>query len=352
MNCFCIGKGKQALLSQHIGDLKNIETLEFYEEAVNRFKTMFRFNPEVLAVDMHPDYLSRKYCIQQALSNPELKITEIQHHHAHIASCMAEHNLDEEVIGVCLDGVGFGTDGNIWGFEFLTCNLLDFKRELHPAYIPQPGGDVTTREPWRMAISYLHQIYGNDLKKLPLPFLGSLDPDKMDLVMAMINKGINTPLTCSAGRMFDAVAALINLCPFSNFHAEAPMRLEQIAASNITAHYEFLINAEIEIEDVIKGIVEDVINQVDSSIISAKFHNTVIEIILNGCLLIRNKCGINKVVLSGGSFQNRYLLLKSENSLRSAGFNCFSQEAIPTNDGGIALGQIAIAAKRRSEGMI
>jgi len=351
VNCFGIGKGSQAILSQHIGDLKNLETLEFYEEAVKRFEKMFRFQPEIFVVDMHPDYLSRKYCTGR-ITDPSI-LTEVQHHHAHIASCMAEHGLDEQVIGVCLDGVGYGTDGNIWGFELMRCDLMDFQRELHPEYIAQPGGDLTTKEPWRMGLSYLYKEYGKEMKDLELPFLNSIDHNTIDLVTMAIDRGLNTPLTCSAGRLFDAVSAITNLCTHSDFHAEAPMRLEQVAVSDENRFYKFLISGnEIITGQTIRSVVEEVINQVPVPVISARFHNTVIKMILDGCRHIHQKTGIRKVVLSGGSFQNRYLLEKLERSLALMGLNCFSHEKIPSNDGGIALGQIAIGAKRRSRGKI
>jgi hydrogenase maturation protein HypF len=354
VNCFCIGKGRQALLSQHIGDLKNLETLEFYEEAYSRFRKMYRFEPEIFAVDMHPDYLSRRFCEELLLPSAgggRKQLTEVQHHHAHIASCMAEHGLDEEVIGVSLDGVGYGTDGNIWGFEFMTCDLNDFKRMYHPEYVPQPGGDLTTYEPWRMAVSYLHKVYGPELKQLPIPALKKIDDEKLSLVIEAIDKKINTPLTCSAGRLFDAVSALTGCCLFSDFHAEAPMRLEQIASDNENGSYDFSVTGRIETEPLIRNIVDDIINGTQPSIISAKFHNTILQIILETCLIIKGKTGLDKVVLSGGTFQNSYLLSRIEPLLRSRGLKPFTQEQVPSNDGGIALGQLAIAAKRRSLGM-
>jgi hydrogenase maturation protein HypF len=265
---------------------------------------------------------------------------------------MAEHGLDEPVIGVILDGVGYGTDGNIWGFEFMSCDLADFTRELHPEYIPQPGGDLATHEPWRMAVSYIYKVYGDDLYALPLGFLEKVEKEKIDLVIQAIKKRINAPLTCSAGRLFDAVAALTGTCLFADFHAEAPMRLEQLIKEGLNESYPFHIEDEIITDLIIKGVIDDMIGQVDPSVISAKFHNTITAIIVNGCDLIRKKRGIDKVVLSGGTFQNRYILSAAETMLGRMGFRVYSHEQVPANDGGIALGQLAIASKRRSKGLI
>ncbi len=352
VNCFCIGKGKQALLSQHIGDLKNLETLEFYQEAYARFKKMFRFEPEVLAVDMHPDYLSRKFCLELAKQDPGLKITEIQHHHAHIASCMAENHLDESVIGISLDGVGYGPDGNIWGFELMSCDLAGFTRELHPEYVAQPVGDLTTKEPWRMALSYLYKSFGEEVTSLALPFLKDIGKDNLETVMLAIEKRINTPMSCSAGRLFDAVAAITGICTHSKFHAEAPMRLEQAIEKGIKATYLYVIDKDILFDDMIREIAGDILKGTDKGTISAKFHNTIIDIIVNSVKTLATQSGIKKAVLSGGSFQNRYVLSGVENGLKDNGIKVFAQKSIPSNDGGIALGQLAIASKRRSNGLI
>jgi hydrogenase maturation protein HypF len=265
---------------------------------------------------------------------------------------MAEHGLDEKVIGVSLDGVGYGTDGNIWGFELMTCDLVDFERILHPRYVGQPGGDLATKEPWRMAVSYLYKVYGRDLQDLSLPFLKSIDPGKISTIILSIEKEINTPQTCSAGRLFDAVAALTGICIHSSFHAEAPMRLEQLASEGLPSYYPFNLLPVIDVDPVIQGIVHDMDRQVSLSDISTKFHNTIIQIILQGCEYIREQTKISKVVLSGGTFQNRYVLSKLENLLAKNGFQYFSHQVIPSNDGGIALGQLAIAAKRRSVGLL
>ena len=342
VNCFCIGKADQAILSQHIGDLKNIETLEFYTESATRFKRLFRVDPTLIVHDLHPDYLSTKYA--KELNIPQIGV---QHHHAHIASCMAEHQLDEKVIGVALDGVGLGDDDNIWGGEFLICDLADYERFSHFEYIQMPGGDNATKNPWRMAVSYLYKYYGTSLTNLNLDFLKDIPSYEIELVMSMLEKNINCPLTSSTGRLFDAVAALTNICTQSSFHAEAPMRLEAAIDKSITESYAFEINCAIKLDKIFKGIVTDLQSGINKGIIATKFHCTIINIIFAMAIKMRKDSGLNKVVLSGGSFQNRFLLENIENLLADEGFEVFSHEKIPPNDGGLALGQLIIAAKKR-----
>ncbi len=341
-NCFCIGKDNQAILSQHIGDLKNAETLEFYTNTLEQFKKLFRLKPMLIVSDMHPDYLSTKYA-----DSTDFKKIRVQHHHAHIASCMTEHKLDEKVIGVSFDGTGFGDDNNIWGGEFFVCDLNEYKRYTHFEYIPMPGGDKVTKEPWRMAVSYLYKIYGKDFLNLKLPFLKDINTENINLLFQAIDKNINTPLTSSAGRLFDAVSAMINLCPVSKFHAEAPMRLESVIDSNCNEHYDFSFDTTISFTNTIKGIIEDFKAGVSISVISAKFHNTIINIIFAIVSEMSKSTGINKVVLSGGTFQNKYILERTESVLTKQGYKVYAHNKVPSNDGGIALGQIAIAAKRR-----
>lgn len=346
VNCFAIGKGKQAILSQHIGDLKNLETLEFYAESVDRYKRLFRFKPELAVMDMHPDYLSGRYA--QEMGVPVLAV---QHHHAHIASCMAEHQIDEKVIGVSLDGTGYGTDGNIWGGEFLVADLLDFERFKHFEYIPQPGGDAVSKNPWRMAIAFLYHYFGDEVEKLINEFFSEIPPDEVEIILFMLKNKVNCPLTSSAGRLFDAVAALADVCRKSSYHAEAPMRLESVSVGSDES-YPFEINGTISFKPTFLSIIEDLRNKTAVEDIASKFHQTVVHVILDTCILARKETQINKVVLSGGTFQNKIILEKTEHMLAKNGFEVYSHSAIPSNDGGIALGQMAIAAKRRAKGMI
>ncbi|MEA1897454.1 MAG: carbamoyltransferase HypF [Bacteroidota bacterium] len=345
VNSFCVGKGKQAFLSQHIGDLKNLETYEFFRESMSRFTNLFRVQPQLMVCDLHPDYLSSKFAAQAGLP-----VMEVQHHHAHIASCMAEYKLDEKVIGVAFDGVGLGDDGRIWGGEFFICDLKEYRRLNHFEYVMMPGGDQATLHPWRMAVSYLYHTFGTDFLDMDLPFLKSVDKKELELVIQMLEKKINSPLSSSAGRLFDAVAALTGLCNHSSFHAEAPMRLETMIKDASGERYDFINNGSISFVPMIKKILKDIHHGISVEEISAKFHNTIIEMILEVCNQLRAEENVRKVVLSGGSFQNRYILERLERKLLADGFEVFAHKKLPSNDGGIALGQIAIAAKRRAIG--
>lgn len=343
-NCFCVGKGYQAYLSQHIGDLKNWETYNFYTESLQRFLGLFRIKPDLIVHDMHPDYLSTRFAMEYGLST-----MAVQHHHAHMAACMAEYGLDEKVIGVIMDGTGYGEDGNIWGAEFLTGDLLHFERSYHFQYLPLPGSDKAVSEPWRSAVAYLWLLYGKSgIKKDKFNFLKMIPEEAFTVVIALLDKNISCPLTSSAGRLFDAVAALLNICTHTTYHAEAPMRLESLAIASTEDSYEFnILNREISLLITFTQIIEDLEKRVEISIIATKFHNTIVNIILQIAMKMRSQSAINKVVLSGGLFQNNFILSKLEKRLELCGFEIFSPQEFPANDGGIALGQMLIAAKRR-----
>ena len=347
-NCFCIGKGQKAFLSQHIGDLQGLETTQFYEETIAQFLKLFRVKPSLLAVDMHPAYISTK----TARLFDGLPVISVQHHHGHIASCMAEHHLDEKVIGVAFDGTGYGDDGHSWGSEFMVCDLFDYTRITHFEYIPMPGGDMTTEEPWRMAVSYLFKVFGHSFTDLPLPFLNRLDPDKVAMVIRIMERKINCPLTSGAGRLFDAVASLLDLCHTASFQSEGPMRLESIVLENCTESYPFEAGRTIRFDAAIKGIVTDLMTGTSVQKIATKFHNTIISVIFDSANTIRMREGISKVVLSGGVFQNKYLLEGALALLKKHDFEVYTHEAIPSNDGGIALGQLAVASKRREHSCV
>jgi len=345
VNCFAIGKGKQVILSQHIGDLKNLETLEFYTESVDRFSHLFRFKPEMAVADLHPDYLSSRYAEETGLP-----LVKVQHHHAHIASCMAENHLDEKVIGVSFDGTGLGTDGKIWGGEFLVCDLADFERAAHFEYMPMPGGDLVTKETWRMATAYLFRYFGADyLQENFKSLFPEVDEKSFEAVLFMLKQNVNCPETSSTGRLFDAVSALTGVCTVASYHAEPPMRLEAAADRDCEESYPFTFEKRIiSFKNTFQGIIDDISKKSETGMISAKFHNTMIQAITKVVSEISRKTGLKKVALSGGSFQNKILLAKTENKLQTAGYEVYSHSLIPSNDGGIALGQLAISAKRRN----
>ena len=343
VNTFAIGKDHSAVMSQHIGDLKNAETMAFYRESAGRFANLFQFTPESMVCDMHPDYLSSRYVQQSGVP-----YVQIQHHHAHIASCMAEKGLDERVIGVVFDGTGLGSDGHIWGGEFMEADLLGFRRRFHLEYLPMPGGDAAVREPWRMALSLLFRVFGESVLDLDLPFVRSRREACTTLIRA-IRQNINCPLSSGAGRLFDAVAALCGLCENATFHAEAPMRLEAALRSGITSAYSFeLSSPAILLDEMVREMLHDLKHKVPVGVISSRFHNTMIRMIAAVVGRLSAETGIRKVILSGGSFQNRYLLGKLEVVLSRDGLEVYSNQIVPANDGGIALGQLAIAAKMRA----
>ena len=342
-NCFCVGKGDKAFLSQHIGDLQGLETTQFYENTLAQFLKLFRIVPTLLAVDMHPGYLSTK----TGLNFGKLPVVRVQHHHAHIAACMTEHRLDEKVIGIALDGTGYGDDGNSWGAEFLVCDLNVYERITHFEYVPQPGGDLAAEEPWRMAVSYLYKVFGSRFIELDLPCITRIDPEKLQMIPKMIDKKINCPLTSSAGRLFDCVASLLGLVQIATFQAEGPMRLESMVLDNCAESYPFQFRETITLDGMIRSIVKDIRGGINAPTIATKFHNTIILIIFEFAKLIRLKSGLNKVVLSGGVFQNKYLLEGATKTLLSNNFEIYSHSSMASNDGSIALGQLAVASKRR-----
>ena len=353
---FCLIKGKQALLSSSFGDLKSMETGDIYKKSIERYEKRHKITPKIIAHDLHPEYLSTKYANKLKTQNSKLQTIGVQHHHAHIVSCMVENGVKGKVIGVAFDGTGYGTDGKIWGGEFLIADYRDFKRVAHLKYIPLPGGDMAIKEPYRMAISYLYQTLGNDFKKLKLDFNRRWDKDKIGILLQMIDKNINSPLTSSMGRLFDAVSSLIRICDISSYEAQAAIELQQ-EAEKATGYrlqatgYKYKIEDEkgvfiIDSRPIILGIVEDMKKKVVKSTIAAKFHNTVVEFTLDVCKRLKKKTGIDRVTLSGGVFQNRLLLDKTLEKLRKNSFTCYIHSRVPANDGGISLGQAVIAASK------
>ncbi len=337
---FCLTKGRHAFLSQHIGDLENYETLVFYRETLERMKQLFRIAPTAVAYDLHPQYLSTKL----ALETTDAQLIGVQHHHAHIASCMAENGLADKVIGVAFDGTGFGTDGKIWGGEFLVADFAGFERRAHFRYIPLAGGDRAVREPWRLGLSYLLDTFGARVDSLDLPLLHRVPSKKVSTVRSMIERRINTVETSACGRLFDAVASIIGVRDEVNFEAQAAIELETSAFEGVDEIYPFeLAGDQIDVRPMIEGIVRDVLAAKPAGWISAAFHNTVAAIVVEVCLRLRSEDGIDRVCLSGGTFQNVYLVEHAVMSLRAQGFEVFLHSKVPPNDGGISLGQAVIA---------
>lgn len=343
----CLTRGDRAFLSQHIGDLGNDAVLRSLEETVEHLERILDIRPEAVAHDLHPDYLSTVYAREIA----NLPHIAVQHHHAHLASCMAEHGLEGEVIGVIFDGTGLGSDGTVWGGEFLVGGYTSFRRVglFRPVHLP--GGDAAVREPFRMALSHLYSVYGEDLFELPLPFLEEIPAGERKLFLAMLERGINSPLTSSCGRLFDTVAALIGLRGRVSYEGQAAIELEALAEPSETeALYPFALEEGeeglmVDFRPMIRALVEDVAGGGHSSFMARRFHNTVAAAVGTVCGDIRAESGTDRVVLSGGVFQNKLLSEGVFALLSGRGFQVFTHRLVPPNDGGLALGQAIIAGR-------
>jgi len=343
-NTVCLTRGNQAFLSQHVGDLENVPTYEFFRKTIQHLKRILDIEPVYVACDMHPDYFSTRYAREREKDTPVLAI---QHHHAHIAACMAENQVDGSVIGLAFDGTGYGIDGKIWGGEILTARLDGFERVGHLAYTAMPGGAAAIREPWRMALSYLYQIYGEGLFNLNLPMFEDLERKNIETIMAMIEKKLNSPYTSSLGRLFDGIAALVGVRGKVAYEGQAAMELEMLADPFEKGDYEYSLShgetLKIEPESIIRGVVEDIQKGVPTGGVSMKFHRTLIRMFTSICNDLRKDTGLNRVALSGGVFQNTILLSGLIEKLDRSGFEVLSHTKTPTNDGGVALGQAVVA---------
>jgi hydrogenase maturation protein HypF len=335
-NAFCLTKGRHAILSQHIGDLENHQTMVFFEETLANLKKLFRVAPRMVAYDLHPHYWSTRY----ALALPDLPKIGVQHHHAHIASCMAENHLEGEVIGVALDGTGYGADRQIWGGEFLTAGYRAFQRRAHFRYIPLAGGDAAVREPWRPALAYLLDAFGAGGSG----FLPGVPETKLRVVLRMLETGFNTVRTSSCGRLFDAVSAIAGLRREITFEGQAAIELETIADRSAPGRYGFEIQAGDPMQLDFRPMIEEIARETGGPpAIGARFHRTLAEAIGETCRRIRRDSGLNRVALSGGTFQNMFLLEEALAVLRGSAFEVFLHRRVPPNDGGLALGQAAVA---------
>jgi hydrogenase maturation protein HypF len=336
-NTFCLAKGRHAFVSHHIGDLENAETLRSFTEGIEHFKRLFDIEPRVVAHDLHPEYLSTKY----ALDLDEVHTTGVQHHHAHIASCLADNHREGPVIGVAFDGTGYGPDGTIWGGEFLIADLTQFERAGHLEPVPMPGGTAAIRQPWRMTAAYLNEA-PQDLEVV------QRNLDRWPAILAMARNKVNSPLTSSAGRLFDAVAALLGVRDSINYEGQAAVELEQCADVAEEGWYPAIVlnDASFCIRglDLVTAAATDLRAGVRRDVIAARFHNGVAAAIETGCALARERYGIDAVALSGGVFQNMLLLGETMRRLEAHGFAVLTHSRVPCNDGGISLGQAVIAS--------
>jgi hydrogenase maturation protein HypF len=364
-NTFCLTRDRYAFLSHHIGDLENYETLTSFENAIAHYERLFRVKPQAIAYDLHPDYMASRYALKRG-SIDNIPTISVQHHHAHIAACLAEnsHPGNRTVIGVSFDGTGYGEDGAIWGGEFLLVDYRKYFRSAHLAYVPLPGGDKSTKEPWRIALSWLHQAnipWEEDL--LPLTYaLAHSTPNYnlANILLHQIQSRLNSPLTSSMGRLFDAAASLIGVRQVINYEAQAAIELEAIADPSVESAYPFEIQlGEIEksLEDIdtktdiiinpsliLAGIIHDLRSKTPIETIAAKFQNSIANMVVTTLVTMRNSTSISEVALSGGVWQNVKLLSKTLDLLQKEQFQIYLHTKVPCNDGGIALGQAAVAS--------
>ena len=338
-NTFAVAKGDFVFMSQHNGDLENLESFEHYKNNIEHFKKIFQFQPEYIAADMHPQYASTKYAVHS-----ELPLVQVQHHHAHIASCLVENGINHKVIGIAFDGTGYGPDGCVWGGEYLICDLKEFERAGHLGYVKMPGGEKAIKEPWRMAVSYLSVA----------DFL--IDEDicskygsEASSILKMLHKNINCIETSSMGRLFDAVSSILGICDVITYEGQASMELEAVINPiKCTDYYKYKILQQngsiiLDVRDMIKEIWMSKSSGVEASLISQFFHNTIVKASVDICKLLREHHKLNEVALSGGVFQNSYLLENMLTSLEKESFKVYTHKLIPSNDGGISLGQLAVA---------
>ncbi len=345
-NVFCLTRGKQAFMSAHIGDLENMNTYRTYTDTIEHYQRLFSVKPEVVAFDLHPDYLPTRYA--QSLPLPKIGV---QHHHAHIAAVLAEHGINRQVIGVALDGTGFGTDGNLWGGEFMLADCRDFTRVGHCRYLPLPGGTNAIKEPWRLAAWMLHNLYGRDFLQWDIPFVRSLPPE-WELVIQAAEKGINTPLSSSAGRLFDLAAAMTGIRGTINYEGQAAVELELAALRSTDPGkilpYDIRANDMLQLDftPVFAALAFGLRRNIAPELLAASFQRTMAAAVADMVRRIAVQSGLREVVLSGGVFQNSTLLSEVFTILEKNNFILYIHRQVPPNDGGLALGQAVIAGER------
>jgi hydrogenase maturation protein HypF len=345
-NTFCMTHGSYAFLSHHIGDMENYETLRSFEQGVEHFEKLFRVTPQAIAYDLHPNYLATRYALERA-GRENIPAIGVQHHHAHVAACMAEHGLDgtRPIIGMAFDGTGYGEDGAIWGGEVLIADYRSYQRKFHLEYFPLPGGDAAIKKPARTALALLWSL-GRDWDQDLRPVAG-YSAQEQDILRAQLEKKINTPMTSSMGRLFDAAASLAGVRQTVNYEGQAAIEFEALADADEGGTYPFALEqGQVRVRTAVEALIHDLSEGVPVSKISARFHNGVAASVLEICSRIRSETGIDEVALSGGVWQNITLLGRTLSLLKEDGFRVYLHREVPTNDGGLSLGQAVIAAAR------
>jgi len=345
-NTFCVAKGHRAWVGHHIGDLKNYETLDSFQRGIEHFEKLFAVEVEMVAHDLHPNYLSTAY----ATERPGVELIAVQHHHAHLAACLAEHGECGPAIGAIYDGSGYGLDGSVWGGELLYGGLAGFERLGHLWPVRMPGGDQAVREPWRMACAWLVEAAGTEQPALPSALRGRIDERRWDTVARMACRGIAAPVTTSVGRLFDAVAALCGVAVSVNYEGQAAIELEALASADETGRYELPLTGAtslvLDARDLVLAVAHEIAAGVPPASVAARFHNSLTAATAVACRRLAEERHCGTVVLSGGAFQNRRLLEGTARVLIEEGIRVLIPERLPPNDGGIAYGQAAVAASR------
>jgi hydrogenase maturation protein HypF len=346
-NTVAVTRRNQVFISQHIGDLENLRAFDFFRDAVSRLAKIVEVKPEIVAHDMHPDYLSTKF----AESLEGRHIVAVQHHHAHIASCLGEAGTDGPVIGIALDGTGYGPDGTIWGCEVLVATRKSYERVGHLDTVGMPGGEVAVRQPWRMAVSHLRHAFRTEMDTRDIVAMVGRSETEVALVSTLLARGVNCPATSSCGRLFDAVSSLCRVRDEITYEGQAAIELEMVADEAEAASYPVAIEdcdgmLVLRTEQLLRGLVRDIRTGVDRSIISAKFHNWMAAGLVEFALRLRDRYRIGVVALSGGCFQNEILLRRVRTGLLENGFEVLINRVVPANDGGISFGQAVVAGAR------
>lgn len=343
---FCVTRGRQAILSQHIGDLSEYASCQFYREAVDDLLRLLQIRPVIVAHDMHPDYESTRF----ALAFPVERRVAVQHHHAHVAACMAEHGLTGPVIGVAMDGSGYGPDGTVWGGEFLVADYAGYKRAGHFKTYRLPGGEGAIRHPPRMALSWLAAECRERAEALAAQWLPAIPPAHREMLLVLIASGAHSPWTSSAGRLFDAVAALLGLCDEISCEGQAAIRLQAVADSREPGALPFeLEDTVLSFGPALHALLEQRGAGVEVPVLAARFHRAVVAGVAAVCGRLREREGLKRVVLSGGVFQNDLLLAWLTEALSAAGLEVYSHHQVPPNDAGVALGQSVVALAANTE---
>lgn len=343
---FCITKGKGAVLSQHLGDINHYGNYRQYLDAIPRFEKMLNVKPEVVVYDLHPEYMATRW----AKKLPgDLRKIGVQHHHAHMASCLAENKISGPALGAICDGTGYGLDGTIWGFEFFAGTPAHLERMAHLAYIPLPG-EITIKRPERMAWSYLYELFGDAGLVQAKKHLLTLGSEEQQLLQRQSENRFNTVLTSSCGRLFDAASALLGICQRVQYEGQAAIEMETLADPSVQDAYGYELNKSVKpyqigVRGIMEGLLYDLEHGVATSVSAARFHNTIANMVTEVLEMMRSETSLGQVALSGGVFQNKMLFCLLLDRLQASGFQVLYHRRVPTNDGGVSLGQVYIASE-------